>query len=107
MDKKQLSNDNEDYKHLANTSTDDDVNEREKWSRKAEFILSALGYCVGFGNVWRFPYLAYRNGGGKIVIVDISCVPIVNSTVQPRNDSTSNITTSRYLCIFNCIFVRT
>ena len=80
MDNKQLSNGNEGKDNLANTSSDVDVNKRDKWSRKAEFILSTLGYCVGFGNVWRFPYLAYRNGGGEIVIDHISCV--WNSTVQ-------------------------
>lgn len=44
------------------------VEKREKWGRKADFILSSLGYCVGFGNVWRFPYLAYKNGGGRFCI---------------------------------------
>ena len=38
--------------------------ERDMWSMKIDYLLSVIGFCVDFGNVWRFPYICYRNGGG-------------------------------------------
>lgn len=39
--------------------------QREQWASKMEFILAVAGHIIGLGNVWRFPYLCYKNGGGK------------------------------------------
>ncbi|XP_023222444.1 sodium- and chloride-dependent glycine transporter 2-like isoform X1 [Centruroides sculpturatus] len=44
-----------------------DIPKREVWGSKAEFILSCVGLSVGIGNVWRFPHLAYENGGGAFL----------------------------------------
>ena len=48
--------------------TESKISEREKWSNKIEFVLSGISYAVGLGNIWRFPYLCYKNGGGKLFI---------------------------------------
>jgi hypothetical protein len=37
---------------------------REQWGTRLGFILAAVGSAVGLGNIWRFPYVAWDNGGG-------------------------------------------
>lgn len=47
------------------TVSEIEVVERQTWGNKAEYILATIGFAVGFGNLWRFPYLCQKNGGGK------------------------------------------
>ncbi|WP_102344998.1 sodium-dependent transporter [Bacillus sp. Marseille-P3661] len=44
------------------------MDNRPQWGTRAGFILAAIGSAVGLGNIWRFPAVAYENGGGAFFI---------------------------------------
>jgi len=47
---------------------EDEEPERQQWDNPIEFLLSCISMSVGLGNVWRFPFTAYENGGGAFLI---------------------------------------
>uniref|UniRef100_A0A3Q4I3X7 Transporter n=1 Tax=Neolamprologus brichardi TaxID=32507 RepID=A0A3Q4I3X7_NEOBR len=50
---------------------------RAGWNSKIEYFLAQVGFSVGLGNVWRFPYLCHQNGGGAFLLLYILLMLIV------------------------------
>src|SRR5918998_4677040 len=42
--------------------------QRDQWSSKLGFIMAAIGSAIGLGNIWRYPYVVYDNGGGAFLL---------------------------------------
>ncbi|XP_064636609.1 sodium- and chloride-dependent taurine transporter-like [Lineus longissimus] len=60
----------------ASSCSSGDMHQRETWSRKIDFLFACIGFSVGLGNIWRFPYLCYKNGGGAFLLPYMICVAI-------------------------------
>ncbi|CAG07063.1 unnamed protein product, partial [Tetraodon nigroviridis] len=81
-----------------------EYNERGQWNSKIEFVLSVAGEIIGLGNVWRFPYLCYKNGGGAFfvpyVIFFVCCgIPVFFlETALGQFTSEGGITCWRKVC---------
>jgi len=41
---------------------------RDQWGTKLGFLLAAIGSAIGLGNIWRYPYVVYENGGGAFLL---------------------------------------
>ncbi|MDP6418544.1 MAG: sodium-dependent transporter [Candidatus Krumholzibacteria bacterium] len=55
---------------------------RGQWSGRMGFVLAAAGSAVGLGNLWKFPYITYENGGGAFVLVYIAAVILIGAPVM-------------------------
>ncbi|KAM9561777.1 sodium- and chloride-dependent GABA transporter 2-like isoform 2-T2 [Salvelinus alpinus] len=80
------------------------VKERGQWDSKMEFILTVAGAIIGLGNIWRFPYLCYKNGGGAFfipyILYLVTCgIPLfILETALGQYTSQGGITCWRKIC---------
>jgi neurotransmitter:Na+ symporter, NSS family len=49
----------------------------DHWSSRWTFLMASIGFAVGLGNIWRFPYIAGENGGAAFVLVYLACVILI------------------------------
>lgn len=47
----------------------DNTGKRAEWGSRLGFILAAAGSAVGLGDIWKFPYMAAKNGGGAFLVI--------------------------------------
>ncbi|MCO4831909.1 MAG: sodium-dependent transporter, partial [Gammaproteobacteria bacterium] len=50
---------------------------QETFKTPLGFLMAAVGFAVGLGNIWRFPYITGENGGAAFVLVYLACVLII------------------------------
>ena len=62
---------------------------RDRWSRKIEFLFACIGFCVGYGNMWRFPYMCFKNGGGMALFIQ-SINKAINQSINQSIDRSNN-----------------
>ena len=56
--------------------------DRENWSGRLGFILAATGSAIGLGNLWKFPYITWKNGGGIFILIYLICIVFVGFPIM-------------------------
>ena len=50
---------------------------QEQWSSSYGFLLASVGFAVGMGNIWRFPFVTGQNGGSAFLIIYLACALLI------------------------------
>ncbi|XP_044272963.1 sodium- and chloride-dependent betaine transporter [Varanus komodoensis] len=83
---------------------EEELQDRGQWTNKVEFVLSVAGEIIGLGNVWRFPYLCYKNGGGAffipyLIFLFVCGIPVfLLETALGQYTSQGGVTAWRKIC---------
>lgn len=77
--------------------------ERQQWSNPIEFLLSCIAMSVGLGNVWRFPYTAYENGGGAFLIPYIIVLMLIGRPLYFMELAMGQFSSSSSVKVWNMV----
>uniref|UniRef100_A0A671SJ00 Transporter n=1 Tax=Sinocyclocheilus anshuiensis TaxID=1608454 RepID=A0A671SJ00_9TELE len=61
----------------GSAGADGQKDDRPAWDSKLQYVLTQVGFSVGLGNVWRFPYLCHQNGGGAFMLLYVMLLLII------------------------------
>ncbi|KAK6643313.1 hypothetical protein RUM43_004818 [Polyplax serrata] len=76
---------------------------RQQWGSSMEFLMSCIAMSVGLGNIWRFPFTAYENGGGAFLIPYIITLVIVGRPLYYMEMIVGQFTSRGCVKIWECV----
>lgn len=79
----------------------EDLGVKSSWNNSIEFLMSCIAMSVGFGNIWRFPFTTYENGGGAFLIPYIIVLFVVGKPFYYLEMILGQFTSSSSIRIWN------
>ena len=72
---------------MSDTNSETKITQHGQWSSRWMFVMAATGSAVGLGNIWKFPYMTGKSGGGAFVIVYLVCIALIGLPVLQAKSS--------------------
>ncbi|XP_077544785.1 sodium- and chloride-dependent glycine transporter 1-like [Haemaphysalis longicornis] len=76
---------------------------RQKWASNVEFLLASTGMSIGLGNIWRFPYVAYSNGGGAFLLPYLIIMTVVGRAMFYMEMLMGQFRSAGATQVFDCV----